>query len=199
MIFVVDVVGANIRSLESSLLRLKVSYKLTHKAEDLKRATHVILAGVGSAEQAMHALNQHNLTSSLKNLKVPVLGICSGMQILYEYSEEAKQGPVPGLALLPGTVTHLPSSPGLSLPHSGWNRLIKNPSLSSPFDSLEDAYVYFVHSYHAPYNPHHTTLYVNHGVKIPALVCKDHYWGAQFHPEKSAEVGHEFLRRFCCL
>lgn len=214
MICVVDVVGANIRSLESSLRRIGISYKLTCKAEDLQQASHVILAGVSAAEQVMQALRQHHLITVLQQLKVPVLGICSGMQVLYAFSEEAGIGCkgeesekeskgekpknlVPCLGILPGTVTKIPSAPHLSLPHSGWNQLERHHA--SPFDFCASAYVYFVHSYQAPFDEQHTFLSTHHGVDIPALVGQRNYWGVQFHPEKSGTVGEDFLRRFCCL
>lgn len=202
MIAVVDVVGSNIRSLELSLRRLGVSYQLTHSPDQLSSASHVILAGVGSAYGAMTALTEHGLVETLRNLAQPVLGICSGMQILFSSSTEGP-GTVMGLGVFSGQVDLISPVPRLSLPHSGWNQLVLLNDQAGPsgvgFDDLTGRYVYFVHSYCAPMSDDDVVFYVDYGVNIPALVRKNNYWGAQFHPEKSGRVGHEFLKRFCSL
>ncbi|MCY4381468.1 MAG: imidazole glycerol phosphate synthase subunit HisH [Proteobacteria bacterium] len=215
MIALIDVVGSNVGSLEHALFRLGYhkdrDYYFARSGESLTGASHVILVGVGSAHQAMRALNNHGLTEAITKLTVPVLGICVGMQIMYEFSWETKglQGaeslehsPVSCLAIFPGSVKKLAVPNHLSLPHSGWNQLEQNHHFQGnirPFKQFDSTYVYFVHSYGAPVGGNEVIFYVDYGVKIPALVCCRNFYGTQFHPEKSAQIGSQMLQEFLKL
>ena len=189
MITIVDTGGANINSVLFSLKRIDVSYRFATGPEDIMKAEKILLPGVGSAKNAMKRLEDHGVVKALQQTKANILGICLGMQLLFEKSEE---GDVDCLGLLPGKVEKIKST-GLSLPHMGWNQLIV--SGESPFDIFKGEYVYFVHSYRAQMNDT-VLLYAEYGEKIPAIVGRGNYYGTQFHPEKSADVGERILKRF---
>jgi len=183
MIALVDVTGNNLSSLTNALQRLGHEFVLTHCAEDLQRASHVILPGVGAAAPAMRALREHQLVEVLQTLAQPLLGICLGMQLLYEYSEE---GNVDCLGIIPGKVSRLRGSDAYPVPHMGWNRLL--------WDKPE--YVYFVHSYAAAPGEY-TLASCEYGETFTAVVQKGRVIGMQFHPEKSAKAGMALLDGFC--
>lgn len=189
MIVIADTGGANIGSVEFALKRLGQDYKFAKYPDDLEGASKIILPGVGNARDAMERLKISGLGEAVKAATVPVLGICLGMQIMYEYSEE---GNVQGLGLIPGRVKKIESK-NLAVPHMGWNALKKENS--SCFDFAENSYVYFVHSYMCEFNDY-VTLYVDYEEKIPAMVNKENFYGMQFHPEKSSKVGEQLLKRF---
>ena len=196
MIVIVDIVGANIKSLCGCLDRLDLKYKIFHRKEDLTTADYVILSGVGSACNAMQELSKHDLVQSIKSLKIPVLGICVGMQIMFQSSSEnfLDKNNTQGLGIIPEKIIKLQAVKGLSVPHSGWNKIISNENTADRYN-LTDKYVYFVHSYYAPLG-NYTDCYVNYSVKISAVVSKDNFTGLQFHPEKSAKVGGEFFQEY---
>lgn len=193
MIGIVDVVGSNIRSLEFCLQRCKADYEFVRNPKKLHHYSHLILAGVGSAKRAIAALEAHDLSSKIVQLNIPILGICVGMQILFERCYEG--GSMSALGMIPGEVRHIPKSVGLSLPHSGWNQLISEKQ-QHIFSDFAGEYVYFVHSYQADCSSQHSLMYVEYGDKIPAIVCKNHVYGFQFHPEKSAKIGQKLIQRF---
>jgi len=184
--------GANLKSIEFALKRLDISYTFANSGTDLTSAEKIILPGVGSAKNAMRILEENGSAEVLRSTKVPVLGICLGMQLLFESSEE---GDVECLGVVPGRVTKI-IDVGLPIPHMGWNKLIV--SNSSEMDSFEGEYVYFVHSYKAAMGDH-VKLYSEYGEKIPAFIQHDNFWGAQFHPEKSANIGSKIIERFLKL
>jgi imidazole glycerol-phosphate synthase subunit HisH len=196
MIAIVNSGGANITSVMNALERLGCASKLTSDPEDLFNADHVLLPGVGSASEAMLKLKSLELTDCLKNLTVPVLGICLGMQILFSHSSE---GSVDCLGIMPGTVDRFPDSAEFRVPHMGWNQMCflnsNNPLLRG---ISEDSHFYFIHSYKAPTGLH-VVAEATHGVRFPAIVQHDNYFGVQFHPEKSGLSGSQILRNFIAL
>lgn len=192
---IIDSGGANIASLQYAIERLGVESDLTTDPERLRAASHVILPGVGAAADCMARLERANLVDTIRTLSQPLLGICVGMQLLFESSEE---GDVQCLGLLPGRVQRFADRAGLPVPHMGWNQLTL--SQRSPlFDDIENGdYVYFVHSYAAPLGPH-SIASADYGAPFTAVVQRSNVYGAQFHPERSARIGSLLLRNFLRL
>jgi len=191
-VVLVDAGGANIGSVYYALERLGASARLSADAEVIAGADRVILPGVGAAPIAMQRLHELGLVDVVRRLSQPLLGICLGMQLLFESSEE---GNVECLGLLPGRVTKLQPGPGLRVPHMGWNRLdaLRDDPLMDGLDG--DATAYFVHSYAAPVTAD-TVATCTHGVDFAAVVRRGHCHGAQFHPERSGAVGARLLKNF---
>jgi imidazole glycerol-phosphate synthase subunit HisH len=189
---VIDSGGANLGSVLHALHRLGAECILTSSANDIRRADRVILPGVGSAGAAMHALAQAGLVETIRALTQPVLGICLGLQLLYEYSDE---GQTPCLGLIPGRVTRLTTRPDLRLPHMGWNQLDwrdRNDPLATGLRG--DEWFYFVHSYGAPVD--NAVACSDHGQVFAAVVRHNNFAACQFHPEKSAAPGARLLANF---
>ena len=189
---IIDSSGAKITSLRVAPGRLGAESLVTSDADAIRRATRVLLPGVGSAHDAMARLRMSGLDRVIPTLKQPLLGVCLGMQILYDSSEE---GPAKGLGVIPGGVVALKSAPGLPVPHMGWNQLVQtkpDPLLDgiSPLD-----YVYFVHGFAAPLGEH-TIASVDYGSNLTAVVRRDNFCGTQFHPERSGTVGARILANF---
>ncbi|MBD8643433.1 imidazole glycerol phosphate synthase subunit HisH [Stenotrophomonas pennii] len=189
----IDAGGANLGSVRYALERLGAQVRLVRDADGLRDARRVILPGVGAAVPAMQRLHAQGLFEPLRQLEVPLLGICLGMQLLFERSEEG--GGVQTLGLIPGTVRKLVPATGIRVPHMGWNRLL--PLRGSPLlrDIPERASAYFVHSYAAPLNAH-TVAACDHGGLFSAVVEHGRYFGAQYHPERSGDTGALLLRNF---
>ncbi len=186
--------GSNYTSLQAAFERLGASCQQSADPERIRTASHVVLPGVGSAESAMSAITAQHLAPLIASLKQPLLGICLGMQILYESSEESD---IRCLGLLPGKVQKLAPSPGIRIPHMGWNT-IRNRSLHPLLHGLDGADFYFVHSYAAP--PGSDTLAVcQHGQEFTAVVGHGNRMGVQFHPERSGEQGQQLLGNFLAL
>jgi len=191
-VVLVDAGGANIGSVNYALERLGVRARLSAQASVIASADRVILPGVGAAPVGMRRLHELGLVEVVRNLSQPLLGICLGMQLLFESSDE---GDVDCLGLLPGRVTRLQPRPGVRVPHMGWNRF--DPLRDDPLlAGLEaDASAYFVHSYVAPVTAD-TIATCTHGVDFAAVVRRGHCQGAQFHPERSGAVGARLLENF---
>ena len=191
-VVLVDAGGANIGSVYYALERLGVGARLSADAEVIAAADRVILPGVGAAPAGMRRLHELGLVEVVRSLTQPLLGICLGMQLLFESSEE---GDVECLGLLPGRVRKMQARPGLRVPHMGWNRLqpLRNDPLLAGLEA--DASAYFVHSYCAPVTAD-TVAACTHGVEFAALVRRGHCQGAQFHPERSGAVGARLLGNF---
>jgi glutamine amidotransferase len=192
---IIDSGGANIASLQFAVQRLGIDSDLTTDPARLRAASHVLLPGVGAAADCMGRLEKAGLVATIRELKQPLLGICVGMQLLFEASEE---GDVGCLGLLPGRVSRFPDRNNLPVPHMGWNQL--EFSASSPLlnDIRHGDYVYFVHSYAAPVSE--LTLATTHyGNTFAAMVQRGNVYGAQFHPERSAKVGAQLLKNFLQL
>ena len=188
----VDAGGANIGSVLFALQRLGVEATLTGDARLIREADRVILPGVSTAAMVMGRLRELDLVETLRTLERPLLGVCVGMQLLYERSEE---GDVECLGLIPGKVVKLPASSAIRVPHMGWNTLqpLRGNSLSEGIDAGDRAY--FVHSYAAPVTAD-CVLASDHGLAFAAVAQRGRVAGAQFHPERSAKVGARLLRNF---
>lgn len=188
----VDAGGANIGSVRHALQRLGVEAELTADAGVIVAADRVILPGVSTAATVMGRLHEQNLVEVLKHLQAPLLGVCVGMQLLFEHSEEDD---TPCLGLLPGKVTRLPGSAQVRVPHMGWNTLhpVRAASLTQGIETGDHAY--FVHSYAAAVTDD-CLMGSEHGVPFAAVVQRGRVAGAQFHPERSAAVGERLLRNF---
>jgi glutamine amidotransferase len=193
---IIDSGGANIASLQYAIDRLGVTSEITTDPEKVRSATHVILPGVGAAADCMTRLQRSpGLVDTIRNLRQPMLGICVGMQLLFESSEE---GEVPCLGLLPGRVRRFADRDDLPVPHMGWNQLEFEPGSALLKDIAPGDHVYFVHSYSAPVGPL-TLATSNYGEPFSALVQSGNVFGAQFHPERSARIGSLLLRNFIQL
>ncbi|HUN25325.1 MAG TPA: imidazole glycerol phosphate synthase subunit HisH [Steroidobacteraceae bacterium] len=191
-VIIIDSGGANLASLRYALERLGARAHVSSDSAAIAAAARVILPGVGSARDAMRRLAASGLAARLPSLAQPVLGICLGMQLLYRASEE---GATPCLGVLPDTVRRLPSTPGLPVPHMGWNQL--SPCADDPLmESVPaGAHVYFVHSFAAPVTAA-TRATTHYGVELSALVRHRNFWGTQFHPERSGGAGARILANF---
>lgn len=191
-VVLIDSGGANIGSVRYALERLGVDAPLTADAEVISGADRVILPGVGAAAAAMALLRERGLVEVIRDLQQPLLGICLGMQLLFDASEE---GEVSCLGLLPGKVTRLRGGGGIRVPHMGWNAL--TPVREHPLlEGIPDgAQAYFVHGYCAPVTAD-TLATCTHGQTFASVVGRGNRYGAQFHPERSAEVGARLLQNF---
>jgi glutamine amidotransferase len=188
---VVDSGGANIASVLHALRRLGAEPIFTGDPKVIRQADHVILPGVGAAGNAMDKLRDCALIETMRDLRQPVLGVCLGMQLLFESTEE---GDVEMLGLIPGRVTRLTGGSGLRVPHMGWNTVTPTKNDNSLSGAL-DTWFYFVHSFAAPIGDW-TTATVNHGQTFSAAVRNRNFRGVQFHPERSSRAGAELLARF---
>jgi len=196
MIVIVAAGGTNYASIVFALERLGKEAVITTDAQQIKAASHVILPGVGTAPQAMLQLKNMQLTSVIQQLQQPVLGICLGMQILYEFSEE---GEVDCLKIISGKVAALPYKQNFTLPHMGWNTLTIVDQQSPLLKGIaENSYVYYVHGYAASVNDS-TSATTQYTCSFPAICQKNNFFGVQFHPERSGKVGAEILKNFITL
>ena len=190
-IAVVDSGGANISSVLHALRRLGAEPDFTSDAATIRGADRVILPGVGAAGHAMDVLEQHGLTGVIRELKQPVLGICLGMQLLFDSSEEDDSCL---LGLIPARLKRLAERPGLRVPHMGWNG-IRNLRPDPLTAALDEKWFYFVHSYAAPIGNWTLSSSV-HGESFSAIVRQGNFHGVQFHPERSAGAGAALLQHF---
>ena len=204
MIAVIDYGVGNLFSLLSSLNCVGLDTKLTNNIEEIKNSKGIILPGVGAFRDAIGNLEKYGLKDILideaKNGK-PFLGICLGMQMLFEKSYE--YGEYEGLGLINGTVEeikkYIPENSDLKIPHMGWNSLILNDSFKDD-KILKDVdgneYVYYVHSYFAKTDTKNIVTYSEYGTKIPGIVKNENVYGMQFHPEKSGDTGLKLLKNW---
>ncbi|KTD41037.1 imidazole glycerol phosphate synthase subunit HisH [Legionella parisiensis] len=193
MIAIIDVSGTNLTSLVNALKRLGFNYQLTHEAKEIEKASHVILPGVGTAAYGMNALRQYELIDVITSLEQPLLGICLGMQLLLESSEE---GDVRCLGMIPGRAQRLRQKEGYPVPHMGWNQLQWCTETFLQQGLRKHDYVYFVHSY-ALGESQYALANCEYNESFAAIIQKNNIWGMQFHPEKSAETGMALLNNFC--
>ena len=195
MIALIDYGGGNLRSVVNALTRFGVLFEVTSDPEVVRRASKVIFPGQGAAGQTMQALRDAGLVDVLRNLKVPFLGICIGMQILFERSEE---GDTLCLGVVPGILKRFSSSQ-LKIPQIGWN-VVKFSGDSPLLRGIpNESYFYFVHSYAASLVGASTLGVSFYGQPFTSILQKDNFYGVQFHPEKSGDVGLQLLRNFIAL
>jgi imidazole glycerol phosphate synthase glutamine amidotransferase subunit len=195
---IIDYGAGNVPSVERALDRLGAESERTGSPEDIRKARVLLLPGVGHYSALVRALDQQNMRAPLVDAigrGVSFLGICLGLQVLFESSAESPQ--LRGLNLLPGKVRALPSS--VKLPHMGWNQIAANRQsrLLAGIDS--GAYFYFAHSYAAPDSNGSTAATCFHGISFAAVVEKQNIYGVQFHPEKSGDAGSRLLKNFLGL
>ncbi|MFT4060206.1 MAG: imidazole glycerol phosphate synthase subunit HisH [Legionella sp.] len=192
MIVIVDSGGANLISITSAIARLGKDVIVSSAIQDIEQASHIILPGVGEAKTVMNRLNTLGLVKVLKATTKPVLGICVGMQVLFEFSEE---GSTACLGLLDGTVKKLPFIANLCLPHMGWNTIEICASSVLMRDIPQDAYVYYVHNFAVPVS-HNTIAKTDYGSSFSAAIQHRNFMGVQFHPERSGAIGSQILKNF---
>ncbi len=185
---IIDSGGSNLRSVAKAIDRLNKSYVITDIADEIMKASFVILPGVGSAKNVMSELKKKNLVDVINNLKQPVLGICIGMQILFEYSAE---GNTKCLGLIEGDIQKFDESADLKVPQMGWNKVTFSDQKLKKFNN----YYYFANSYYSGIQKH-TTATSEYGDIFTSVVEKNNFLGCQFHPEKSSEAGEYFLQYF---
>ena len=191
MITVIPTGGANLNSLTSSLQRINLPFQLSQDPKVIEQSPLVLLPGVGHAGKVMQTIEDTGLAPVIKNLQQPVIGICIGLQILFDFLEEGQR---PGLGILPGPVKKFETSPDFPVPHMGWNEVEFDSELGDL--SLDSKHFYFVHSFFAPHGPWVKGVCQEAGRTIPALVKKENFWGIQFHPERSGPTGDQFLDQF---
>ncbi|MFA6216245.1 MAG: imidazole glycerol phosphate synthase subunit HisH [Candidatus Omnitrophota bacterium] len=204
MIAIIDYGMGNIHSVKKALEVMGAETLVTNKPQEIKKCEKLVLPGVGAFGDAMEELKKQGLVAAIKEdirQKKIFLGICLGMQLLFEYSEESPG--VLGLGILKGGVKRFPSRPGLKVPHMGWNqlhqvtrsqRMLECPLLKGVKDNV---FVYFCHSYYpVPEELEVSAAVTDYGEDFTSMVWKDTVFGAQFHPEKSQTVGLEILRNF---
>ena len=199
MIAIIDYDAGNLKSVEKALLHLGEKTIVTRDKEVLLKADKVILPGVGAFEDAMNKLHKYNLVDTIKEIvkkDTPFLGICLGLQLMFERSDESEND-VPGLGLLPGEIVKIPPCGDLKIPHMGWNSIKMKPNARLFKDIEEDSYVYFVHSYYLKAkNEEDVAATTEYGTLIHASVEHGNIFACQFHPEKSGEIGLKILKNF---
>ena len=201
MIAVIDYDAGNLKSVEKALVFLGETPVITRDKEQLLAADKVILPGVGAFGDAMERLYQYGLVDVIKEIVkkgTPFLGICLGLQLMFESSEESPG--IEGLGLLPGKILKIPETPGMKVPHMGWNSLKVRPD-SRLFQGIPDgSYVYFVHSYYLKAEEEDiVAATTEYGIHIHGAVEKKNLFACQFHPEKSSQTGLKILENFIKL
>ncbi len=198
MIAIIDYGAGNLFSVKNALDYIGAESVVTKDADTLEKADRLILPGVGAFPDAMKMLSATGLIPAIKEqvTKKPLLGICLGMQMLFEKGYEF--GETDGLGLIPGKV-ELMTPPDLLIPQIGWNRLLYNEKCALLDGLGDEPYVYFVHSYAAVCESRYVAAYTDYGANVPACVFSGNVYGCQFHPEKSGETGLSILRNFIKL
>jgi glutamine amidotransferase len=199
-ITIIDYDVGNFRNVQKAFEVIGVCAEITDKVEVVKQAEALVLPGVAAFGDAMHHLRQRKLDQLVleaAHAGKPLLGICVGLQLLFDESEE--MGQHKGLGILPGKVVRFPQGK-LPVPHMGWNQI--EPERSHPLlKNIEHGdFAYFAHSYYAiPDNPEHVLAYTDYGFRYPSIVGRANVWAIQFHPEKSQQVGLQILKNFVML
>jgi glutamine amidotransferase len=195
LIIVVDYDAGNLYNVANALRFLEVEFKFSGDPDEVRRADRVILPGVGSASAAMRSLQQQGLDGVIRELEVPFLGICLGLQLLFETSEEDE---TQCLGVLPGRVERFNSSL-VKVPHIGWNQvewLDSNENGALLKGIPQSAFFYFVHSYYAPLDEDLTLAMTEYERKFSSIIRQNNFVGCQFHPERSGELGLRLLKNF---
>ena len=190
-IAIIDCGGSNLRSVQHAFQLKGYEADVTTEKTQIGKASHVVIPGVGSAGKVMNALDSLKLTSLIKELRQPVLGICIGMQIFYEYSQEQK---TKCLGIIQGEIKKLPIEQGIKIPQMGWNEVVFDQNALSNLNN----YYYFANSYYAE-GSLETAAVTNYKVTMSSVVIKNNFIGCQFHPEKSSVAGEQFLDYFLGL
>ncbi|MDX2099116.1 MAG: imidazole glycerol phosphate synthase subunit HisH [Leptolyngbyaceae cyanobacterium bins.59] len=199
VIAVIDYDMGNLHSACKGLEQAGATPEVTDSPADLERADAVVLPGVGAFDPAVQHIRSRHLVEPIRSVIAsgkPFLGICLGLQVLFEGSEEGKE---PGLGILPGMVRRFRPEPNLTIPHMGWNQLhLTQPDLALWQSLLENPWVYFVHSYYAdPADPSVNAATITHGTQtVTAAIARDNLMAVQFHPEKSSDAGLKILSNF---
>ncbi|EAC8502879.1 TPA: imidazole glycerol phosphate synthase subunit HisH [Listeria monocytogenes] len=196
MIVIIDYDTGNTKSISKALDFIGLQNKISSDATEISQADGVILPGVGAYPEAMKELTRRGLDKTLKEIAAtgkPILGVCLGMQLLLESSNEHSF--TNGLGLIPGHVEKLPEEPKFAVPHMGWNQLeIKR---TTPLTKqLDGEYVYYVHSYYANCPEEYIIATSGYSIEVPGMINNGNIYGAQFHPEKSGQIGLEILKGF---
>ncbi len=192
MIAVIDYDTGNLRSVANALGRLGAEFSITSNHDTIRSADRVLLPGVGEAQSAMQKLSERGLTEVIKSLTQPVLGICIGVQLMCRSSEE---GNTECLGIFESEVKRFPQDSQLKVPHMGWNTI---EELQSPlFKGIDEgSYIYYVHSYAPTLSATQTIATTEYGIEFSAALHRDNFYGTQFHPEKSGDVGSQILSNF---
>ncbi|MCH8928864.1 MAG: imidazole glycerol phosphate synthase subunit HisH [Candidatus Marinimicrobia bacterium] len=191
MIGLIDYGGGNITSVSNALDRLGVNYVKGSTPSDFAGVDKIIFPGVGEAKTAMDAIGKGDLIPYITSLEIPFLGICIGLQILFDYTDERS---TKCMGIIQGKLKKFDSKDN-KVPQIGWNRVLFSDD-SPLFHGIEDgAYFYFVNSYYAPEIPE-TIAITEYGINFSSVVNKDNYYGVQFHTEKSGEIGEKLLKNF---
>jgi glutamine amidotransferase len=195
---IIDYGLGNLRSVMRGIEAAGARAVITSNAEDIATADGIVLPGVGAFHEGMEQLGALKETVCAATKEVPLLGICLGMQMLMDSSEE--HGTHQGLGLIPGCVRKFPHVSGVKVPHMGWNTIHLNKENNPLFTGLApEEYVYFVHSYYADTTPEYTLTTTEYIVPFASSIVKDNVFGVQFHPEKSGAAGLRLLRNFIDL
>jgi glutamine amidotransferase len=201
MIAIIDYDAGNLRSVEKALSYIGEASLITRDKQQILQADKVILPGVGAFADAMEKLDHYRLIDTVKEVvanNTPLLGICLGLQLLFERSDEGEG--VEGLSILKGDIRKIPDCEGLKIPHMGWNSLSIKPGTRLFHGIPENSYVYFVHSYYLKAkNENEVAATTYYGTLIHASVEKENIFACQFHPEKSGDVGLSILKNFASL
>lgn len=194
MIGIIDYGSGNIKSILNVLNSLEVEFILTNSQEELQKCEKILLPGVGEASFAMKKLTEYNLINFIKNVEVPLLGICLGLQLLTESSEE---GDAVCLGIIDEKTVKFKDE-NLIIPHMGWNEIniLRENKILKGINKNDN--FYFANSYYCPVNKY-TVATTNYGEDFSAIINKDNYWGIQFHPEKSGEKGIKIMENFIKL
>ena len=200
-IAIVDYGASNLQSVANALTSLGQTFEVVSDPKELRGFDKVIVPGVGAAGSAMKKLRESGFADVLPTLKIPVLGLCLGMQMLAEFSEEDD---TQGLGIISGTVRRFVTE--LKVPHMGWNTVrLAPPAAGLVRDSKltegvpDGSFFYFVHSYYLPVDPRYCVGETSYGASFASIVQKDNFYGTQFHPEKSGQWGMKILDNFCKL
>ena len=199
MVVIIDYGMGNLKNVYNALKYLNIPSKISNEISEIKASDKLILPGVSAFNKAMYNLNDMGLTDVIKdkvNKGTPLLGICLGMQMIFEKGYE--NGECDGLGFIDGQVKILEPKEKVKIPHIGWNRLEYNNQNDLIKGLEEDSFVYYVHSYAATNVKDENLIgFSNYGgIKVPSIVCNDNIYGTQFHPEKSGEVGLRILKNF---